>query len=87
VIELPLNHQETGEEYILSLQTKTSIGAAQDLLAQLRRLPNGHDPVIKLATGRMKTKFGVRKKPVFSIVGKVPQNGATNKPFDDPLDF
>jgi hypothetical protein len=88
VIELPLKHQETGEEYILSLQTKTSIGAARDLLTQLRRLPNGHDPIIKLTTGSMKTKFGVRKKPVLSIVGKVPHTkGATNKPFDDPLNF
>jgi hypothetical protein len=87
VIELPLKHQKTGEEYILSLSTKTSIGAARDLLAQLRRMPNGHDPVIKLATGPMKTKFGVRKKPIFSIVGKVPTNGGTDKAFDDPLGF
>jgi hypothetical protein len=75
VVQLPLKHQKTGEEYVLSLQTKTSIGAARDLLAHLRRLPNGHDPVIKLATGSMQTKFGVRKKPVFTIVGKAPTNG------------
>jgi hypothetical protein len=88
MIELPLKHQETGEEYILSLQTKASIGAARDLLAQLRRLPNGHNPIIRLGTGTMKTKFGDRKKPVLSIIGKVPHtNGATDKPFDDPLCF
>jgi hypothetical protein len=87
VVELPLKHQETGEEYILSLQTKTSIGAARDLLAQLRRVPPGHDPIIKLATGSMKTKFGARKKPVFSIVGKVPTNGKAPAPFDYPLNF
>jgi hypothetical protein len=87
VVELPLKHQETGEQYTLSLQTKTSIGAAKDLLAQLHRVPPGHDPVIKLATGPMKTKYGARKKPVLSLVGKVPTNGAANKPFDDPLNF
>jgi hypothetical protein len=91
IVELPLKHRETGEEYILSLQTKTSIGAARDLLAHLRRLPNGHDPVIRLATGSMKTKFGVKKKPVFTIVGKTPTNGkgadGTNTIFNDDVGF
>jgi hypothetical protein len=87
VIELPLKHQETGEAYILTLSSKTAIGAARDLIAQLRRMPNGHDPVVKLTAGSMKTKFGVRKKPILTIVGKVPTNGAANKPFDDSLDF
>jgi hypothetical protein len=80
VIELPLKHQETGEEYLLACQSKTSIGAAKDLFAQLRRVPNGHDPVIKLAVGTMQTRYGKRKKPVLSLVGQVPQaNGAAAK--------
>jgi hypothetical protein len=84
VVELPLKHQETGEQYILSLLTKTAIGAVRDLFAQLRQVPNGHDPVIKLATGTMMTKFGTRKKPVLTLVRKVP---AADKELDDPLDF
>jgi hypothetical protein len=58
VVELPLRHRETGEEYVLSLQTKTSIGAAQDLFQKLRSVPSGYDPVIKLGAGPMKTKVG-----------------------------
>jgi hypothetical protein len=93
VVELPLRHQTTGEEFILTCQSKTAIGAAKDLFSQLRRVPAGHDPVIKLAVGSMQTKFGKRKKPIFSLVGQVPQtNGAdasaaSSKPFDDPLKF
>lgn len=88
VIELPLKHQETGEEYILTCQTKATIGAAKDLFAQLRRLPSGHDPVIKLDVGTMQTKFGKRKKPVLSLVGKAPHaNGKDAAPFDDALGF
>jgi hypothetical protein len=80
VIELPLKHQETGEEYILTCQSKTSIRAAKDLFAQLRRVPNGHDPVIKLAVGTMQTRYGKRKKPVLSLVGQVPHaNGEAAK--------
>ena len=86
VIELPIRHQETGEEYVLTCQSKTAIGAAKDLFAQLRRVPSGHDPVIKLSVGTMQTRYGKRKKPVLSLVGQV---AATKEvpPFDDALDF
>jgi hypothetical protein len=71
--------------------TKTAIGAAKDLFSQLWRVPAGHDPVIKLAVGTMQTKFGKRKKPVFSLVGQVPHvNGsgaASSKPLNDSLEF
>ena len=91
VIELPLKHKETGEEFILTCQSKTAIGAAKDLFSQLHRVPAGHDPVIKLAVGTMQTKYGKRKKPVFTLVGQVPHaNGsgeAGNKPFNDSLEF
>ena len=86
MIELPIRHQETGEEYVLTCQSKTAIGAAKDLFAQPRRVPNGHDPVIKLAVGTMQTRYGKRKKPVLSLVGQV---AATKEapPFDDALGF
>ena len=96
VIELPLKHKETGEEYILTCQSKTAIGAAKDLFSQLRRVPPGHDPVIKLAIGSMQTRYGKRKKPVFSLVGQVPHaNGApaasktptANDVFGDDVEF
>ena len=91
VIELPIRHKETGEQCVLTCQSKTSIGAARDLLAQLRRVPAGHDPVIKLAVGTMQTKFGKRKKPVFTIVGQVPRgtNGGGKAPaaFEDEIPF
>jgi hypothetical protein len=86
VVELPLKHQETGAECILTLSSKTAIGAVRDLFALLPQVPNGHDPVIKLATGPMKTAFGTRKKPILTLVGKVP-NGAAGKPFNDSLNF
>jgi hypothetical protein len=94
VIELPLRHKETGEEYVLTCQSKTAIGAAKDLFAQLRRVPPGHDPVIKLAVGTMQTRYGKRKKPVLSLVGQVPHanGGATKAPtahdiFGDDVGF
>ena len=91
VVELPLRHQTTGEEFILTCQSKTAIGAAKDLFSQLRKVPAGHDPVIKLAVGTMQTRFGNRKKPVFSLVGQVPHaNGsgaASSKPLNDSLEF
>jgi len=91
VIELPLKHKETGEEFILTCQSKTAIGAAKDLFSQLRRVPAGHDPVIKLTVGTMQTRYGKKKKPVFSLVGQVPHaNGkapAANDVFGDDVEF
>ena len=71
-----MRHQETGEEFVLTCQSKTAIGAAKDLFAQLRRVPDGHDPVIKLTVGTMQTRYGKRKKPVFSLVGRVRGKGS-----------
>jgi hypothetical protein len=91
VIELPLKHKETGEEFVLSCQSKTAIGAGKDLFSQLRRVPSGHDPVIKLAVGTMQTQFGKRKKPVFSLVGQVPHADGkaptANEVFGDDVGF
>ena len=91
VVELPLRHQTTGEEFILTCQSKTAIGAAKDLFSQLRRVPPGHDPVIKLSVGTMQTRYGKRKKPVFSLVGQVPHtNGkapAASDIFGDDVGF
>ena len=91
VIEIPLQHRETGEELLFCAQSKTSIGAAMDFLSQARRVPDGYDPVIRLGVGSFKSRFGPMKKPVLSIVGKVPSGGAVNgkdePPFNDSLGF
>ena len=89
VIEIPLKHKETGEEFLFCAQSKTSLGAARDFLTQARRVPQGFNPVIRLGVGSFKSKFGPIKKPLLSIVGKVPNNGAVKDkpPFDDPLQF
>ena len=52
-------------------------------------MPQGFNPVICLGVGSFKSRFGAIKKPVLSIVGKVPNNGAVKDkpPFDDPLQF
>ena len=72
MIEIPLQHKETGEEFLFCAQSKTSLGAARDFLTQARRVPQGFNPVIRLGVGSFKSKFGQIKKPVLSIVGKVP---------------
>ena len=91
VIEIPLQRRETGEELLFAAQSKTAIGAAMDFLSQARRVPDGFDPVIRLGVGSFKSRFGQIKKPVLSIVGKVPSSGAVNgkdePPFSDSLEF
>ena len=42
-------------------------------------MPQGFNPVIRLGVGSFKSKFGPIKKPVLSIVGKVPNNGARER--------
>ena len=56
---------------------------------QARRLPDGFDPVIRLGVGSFKSKFGQIKKPVLSIIGKVPSNDTSKDepPFSDSLEF
>ena len=91
VVEIPLQHRETGEEYLFAAQSKTSIGAAMDFLSQAKRVPDGYDPVIRLGVASFKSRFGPMKKPVLSIVGKVssgpPAGSGQDKPFNDALDF
>ena len=87
-IELPMQHRETGDEYIYVAQTRGSLAAVKDLLAQCRRLPEGHNPIVRLAVGSYKGKFGTVKKPVLTIVGKSPiDGGADEGPFDDEIPF
>jgi len=84
VIEIPLKHQETGEVFLFAAQSKTSIGAVKDLFAQLKKVPEGFDPVISLGVGTMQTRFGKRKKPVLSLVGQLPHvNGKDESPASD----
>ena len=89
MIEIPLKHRETGEEFLFCAQSKTSLGAARDFLTRARGVPRGFAPVIRLGVGSFKSRFGQIKRPVLSIVGKVPGNGAVkdDPPFDDPLKF
>jgi hypothetical protein len=91
VIEIPLKHKETGEEFLFCAQSKTSLGAARDFLTQARRVPQGFNPVIRFGVGSFQSRFGQIKKPVLSIVGKVPSSGAANgkdePPFNDSLGF
>jgi hypothetical protein len=92
VIELPLRHRDSGEAYVLTCQGRTAIGAARDLFAQLRRVSNESEPIIRLAVGSMTTRYGKRKKPVFALVGQAvtPASAAENKggrPFNDPVGF
>ena len=88
MIEIPLVHRETGEEYLFAAQSKTSISAVMDLLAQAKRVPEGFNPVIRLGVGSFRGKFGKVKKPVLTIVGKV-ANGASGNgaPFNDDITF
>ena len=94
MIEIPLQHRETGEELLFAARSKTAIGAAMDFLAQARRVPQGFNPVIRLGVGSFKSKFGPIKKPVLSIVGKVRAsdelaraNEDDEPPFNDGVEF
>jgi hypothetical protein len=88
VIEIPMTHRETGEPHLLTAQTRGALAAVKDLLAQCRRLPESHNPIIRLAVGSYKSKFGTVKKPVLTIVGKSPIDGGADKgPFDDEIPF
>jgi hypothetical protein len=72
VIEIPLRHKTTGEDFTFTASTRTSLAAAKNLLAQCRRLPEGCNPVVRLSTANAQGKFGIFKKPVLSIVGRAP---------------
>ena len=52
-------------------------------------MSHGFIPVIRLGVGSFKSKFGPIKKPVLSIVGKVPSSGAAKDepPLSDSLKF
>ena len=80
VIEIPLRHKETGDSLHLHRAVQTSLAAAKDLLAQCRRLPEAFEPVVRLSIGSFKGRFGVVKKPLLSVVGKVPIDGALRGP-------
>jgi len=85
-----MTHQESGEAYIFTAQSKTALAAAKDFLSRCGRVPEGFLPTVKLGIGSYKSKFGAVKKPMLSLTGKSPVNGsgeAENKPFNDSLDF
>jgi hypothetical protein len=88
VIEIPLRHKETGEAFVFTAASKTSLAAAKDVLAQCRRLPDAFEPIVRLNIGSFKGRFGTVKKPVLSIVGKVAVEADSEAhPFDDDVPF
>jgi hypothetical protein len=87
-IELPMQHRETGEQFVYTAQTRGALTAIKDLLAQARRTPEGFNPIVRLAVGSYKGKFGTVKKPVLTIIGKSPIDGGGDEgPFDDEIPF
>jgi hypothetical protein len=47
-------------------------------------LPEGYEPIVKLCVGSFKGKFGIVKKPLLSVVGKVAEAGDAP---DDEIPF
>jgi hypothetical protein len=87
-IELPMQHRTTGEQFVYTAHTRGALAALRDLIAQCRRLPEGNNPIIRLAVGSYKGKFGTVKKPVFTIIGKSPIDGGPDgNAFDDDIPF
>ena len=88
IIEIPLRHKESGEAYIFTASSKTALAAAKDFLGHCRRLPEAHEPVVRLCITSFKSKFGMVKKPLLSIIGKVPMEGQDDSnPFNDEVPF
>jgi hypothetical protein len=87
-IELPMRHRTSGEEYIYTANSRGSLAAVKDLLAQCRRLQEGHNPIVRLCVGSYKSKFGTVKKPVLTIIGKSPiEGGEDGNAFEDEIPF
>jgi hypothetical protein len=84
VIEIPLRHKESGELYVFTAQSKTALAAAKDFLGHCRRLPEAHEPLVRLCITSFKSKFGMVKKPLLSIIGKVAMEGEADDFNDDP---
>jgi hypothetical protein len=88
VIEIPLQHRATGEDFLFTASSKTALAAAKDFLAQCRKVPEGFLPTVRLGVGSFKSRFGDVKKPVLHIVGKAPIEGGDDpNPFNDELLF
>jgi hypothetical protein len=88
VIEIPMRHKETGDEYVFTAQSKTALAAAKDFLGQCRRLPEGYEPIVRLNVGSFKTKYGSVKKPILTIIGKVAMDGGDEQDaFGDEIPF
>jgi hypothetical protein len=85
VIEIPLRHKESGESYLFTASSKTALGAAKDFLGNCHRLPEGFEPVVRLGVGGFKSRYGMVRKPVLSIIGKVPIEAESGP--DDEIPF
>jgi hypothetical protein len=88
VIEIPLRHKDCGDAFLFTASSKTSLGAVKDFLGSCRRLPEGFEPIVRLAVGYFKSRYGVVKKPQLIVTGKVPMEGGDDgNPFDDEIPF
>jgi hypothetical protein len=87
VIEIPLRHKESGDEFLFTASSKTSLGAAKDFLGSCRRLPEGFEPVVRLGIGSFKSRYGMVKKPHLVITGKVAMDGHEEGAMDDEIPF
>jgi hypothetical protein len=89
-LEIPLEHAETGEEYIIVGMSKTSLAALKDFLNRCQKLSPGFAPRVRFDVATFKSKFGPVKKPLLTITGKMelPSNGhAKDFPFDDSAEL
>jgi hypothetical protein len=88
VIEIPLRHKESGELYLFTAQSRTSLSAAKDFLGHCRRLPENVNPLIRLGVGSYKGKFGTVKKPTITIIGRIAiETGEETDSFSDGIPF
>jgi hypothetical protein len=89
VIEIPMRHKASGDLYVFTAQSKTTLAAAKDFLGHCRRLPEGFEPLVRLCISSYTGKFGTVKKPLLSIIGKVPVEGEDDhgNPSNDEIHF
>jgi hypothetical protein len=88
VIELPLRHKDSGDAFLFTASSKTSLGAAKDFLGSCRRLPEGFEPIVRLGVSSFKSRYGLVKKPQLIVTGKMEIEGGDNgHPFDDEIPF
>jgi hypothetical protein len=82
---LYLVNQETGEEFTFSTMSFGGRRAVEDLVRQISNIRTAHPracPIVELHSEKMKTRFGMKQKPKFSVVG---WTGTGDKPVQQKL--